>query len=593
MRIADSFPTFASAEGDPIDNGKIYIGVKNMNPETNPVAVYWDLNMTQLAAQPLRTMGGYIVRNGSAANVYTANSYSITVRTAMDLLIYSIPDSNAFTSASQVAAIDTIAELRELTFDLYAKASVGGYYVMGDGGGGNYYYDPSDNTSNDNGGTIIVANDGARWKLTNIKSICFEQFGAKGDGVTDDTEAIQSCIDAVGGIYPIYTPMDRNYIISATIMIGDGSASAPSTVHGIAIIGTGAGITTSEFGGGYSNTKFTWTGSSSGIMMRVNGPVFGVNLEGFTLDCAGLAATGIQSLHICDSLWQNILVENYIGVGYQWLAYGTPTGCVVGASGSTFINTSAKKPGANGLGADFGQSTGNVGNLNVARNTWINCEFWRDHTSIISYSMKFQFIDNCTFIECTASPVGGLGVSVYVLPPTGTSVTGFPAALTFINCPILGPASAFHASWAANEGFQFWPYPVGDGEIVPDYTPIFGQCYGVTTKNEYFGGIKIGVGNTAIKSHISFTHDLAFTAIDAHSSQDQPVAVSGVDIGDTVVVSAYSPYDTGLMLLAFVAASGSPGVPGTIYVRWSNPTATTKTPFAGATVTYRIDVWKH
>ncbi len=484
------------------------------------------------------------------------------------------------------AVTNSIGALRNISKVNYSLVNVNGYYSAGDGGGGVYYYDPADTSSADNGGTIIVAADGGRWFLTNIKSVSFEQFGARGDGSTDDTTYIQKCITAVGGIYPIVTPMNKNYKITSTITFGNGTTSAPSTVHGISIKGAGSGITTSEFGGGYSNTIFTWAGAVSGIMFKLNGPIFGVNLEGFTLDCAGIAATGIQSNHLCNSLWQNLLVERYIGPAYQWFAYSTPTGCVVGASGSTFINTSAKRAGTNGNGADFGQSTGSVGNLDVARNTWINCEFWRDSTSVISYSAKFQFIDNCSFHECTLSPGGGSGVSMLIIPPTGVGVTGFPAAISFYNCPIVGPGVAADATWAANEGFQFWPYPVGDGETIP-VTPIYGQCYGVTTKNEYFGGIKIGVANPVIKQHLSVTGALTFGAVAATSYQDQAINVPGCLLGDTVIVNCAlnSAYAGGLTFSGHVSANG------TVIVRCSNCTASSQTPTAGAT--YRVDVWQH
>lgn len=78
-----------------------------------------------------------------------------------------------------------------------AHAFVTGYYAQGDGGGGAYFLDPDDTTSSDNGGTIIVAADGGRWKLKHSGFVTVRQFGAKGNGIDDDTTAIAAAYAAV------------------------------------------------------------------------------------------------------------------------------------------------------------------------------------------------------------------------------------------------------------------------------------------------------------------------------------------------------------------------------------------------------------
>ncbi|ASN73053.1 hypothetical protein R2B_p016 [Ralstonia phage DU_RP_II] len=98
--------------------------------------------------------------------------------------------------------VDSIAALRGLSKTTYTRAFVTGYYAAGDGGGGAYWYDPTDTTSTDNGGTIIVAADGGRWKLIITTSfVSAKQFGAKIDGVTDDSTVINNAkapLDALG-----------------------------------------------------------------------------------------------------------------------------------------------------------------------------------------------------------------------------------------------------------------------------------------------------------------------------------------------------------------------------------------------------------
>lgn len=116
--------------------------------------------------------------------------------------------------------VSSIAALRALPHTFYTAAFVTGYYSAHDGGGGSYQYDASDTTSADNGGTVIVAADGARWKLQVIGSVCVRQFGAKGDNVTDDTAHIANAITwcTANGICLRIAENDDTHVVSAQLV---------------------------------------------------------------------------------------------------------------------------------------------------------------------------------------------------------------------------------------------------------------------------------------------------------------------------------------------------------------------------------------
>ena len=90
--VNNQIPSFYDTSGTPLDNGYIYIGQSNQNPETNQVQVYWDSALTQPAYQPIRTTSGFPSRNGIATRIYistTLGAYSITIKDKSGSLVYS------------------------------------------------------------------------------------------------------------------------------------------------------------------------------------------------------------------------------------------------------------------------------------------------------------------------------------------------------------------------------------------------------------------------------------------------------------------------------------------------------------------------
>ena len=99
LSVQVPFPVFQGRDGQPLDNGYVWIGQQNLNPQTNPVLAYFDLALTIPAAQPLRTINGYISNAGTPAQVYVDGvNFSILVQDSKGSLVYSFPDGSGIST---------------------------------------------------------------------------------------------------------------------------------------------------------------------------------------------------------------------------------------------------------------------------------------------------------------------------------------------------------------------------------------------------------------------------------------------------------------------------------------------------------------
>lgn len=360
------FEMFTDLNGDPLENGYIYIGQANQNPITNPITVYWDSTGLYPAAQPIRTIGGFAYRNGQASNFYVnvndEGDFSLLVKDKNGETIFFAASYFALIFGGSFRNIDIIDNLRAINGGIY-PIYVRGYSAIADGGDGNFEWieGAAPGTYVDDDCTIIVPTGGdgsAAWFRQYEGPINVKWSGAKGDGVTDDSIAIEAAWAIKKNI--MFPTNDTYYAPGLTL--------SGSNYDQKQIIGNGATISGDEI----------WLRS-----------LFGLSIE--NLKFAPTTGIYIEGLRYCK------FKEVYFSGQCYWGKYDA-TGI---SSWSTYWNEFTE---CKWQGVEF---TLSLTDTNFNSNTFTTCEFRSG-----SQSELFRFLENAaadgvfvsnTFIGCDMS----------------------------------------------------------------------------------------------------------------------------------------------------------------------------------------------
>ncbi len=311
-----------------------------------------------------------------------------------------------------------------------------------------------------------------------------QAFGAAGDGIHDDTQAIQRAIHAVpaSGGAVVFPP--GTYRITAPLILGDGTLHSKSGKNGVTLRGFGVGATPAESASS-SVSRIAWDGVPGGVMLLVNGPIDGLKIEGLVFDCrlgVSAAAVGLQLVHPFKSVFRSLMVTNFTTVGIELTAYSNPAGVVIGANHNLWENVHVYSPADGATGFRIGADTkGFSPHLDVAKNTFINVSV--QLLGVNATGIRLRFTDNLTFLHCDVMATAEGSTAVLVEPPAGDA--RFPAAILFLNSSLMNTVRQ-SGEWSGGDPLIFWPYPVGDGQRVPSGT----FAAGVTTQGEFFGAWK-------------------------------------------------------------------------------------------------------
>lgn len=262
--IQPTYPIFTDIDGQPLEDGYVWVGVANLAPIGNPTQVYWDAALTIPAAQPIRTRGGYPINNGTPARLYVNNDYSIQVQNKNGSVLYSAPQALERYNGGVVSFIGF-------------KSQQGTIQSLAGNDGADWIGFEAD-------GASAVARS-AQDKMRDTVSV--KDFGAIGNGTADDTAAIQAAIDDVA-----YTTSGFYGEVTGKILYfpaGVYKISAPLTVPanaGIHFVGEGKtrstlwqsindvnifNVTGNNFRGGFRGMRLTGNqGQVGGVAKAIN-----------------------------------------------------------------------------------------------------------------------------------------------------------------------------------------------------------------------------------------------------------------------------------------------------------------------------------
>lgn len=106
IAVTTPFPLFNDVDGQPLENGRVWVGLPGLNAKTNPKGIFWDEDLTIPASQPVGTKGGYPQWSGAPRRFFCDGDYSILVENRYGAPVYGA-QSNNIPSFYAARSVDT------------------------------------------------------------------------------------------------------------------------------------------------------------------------------------------------------------------------------------------------------------------------------------------------------------------------------------------------------------------------------------------------------------------------------------------------------------------------------------------------------
>ena len=261
----------------------------------------------------------------------------------------------------------------------FLKTTQGGatYFVGADNNGNWSYYNPT-NVTNANNLEVTATGSTTPRTLANrfADVVNVKDFGAVGNGVTDDTSAIQAAINSATPFHAVFFPLGT-YIISSTI-----NMPTTSNISGLNIFGVGQGsvikptsqtAVSFELNGtiaSFANLHFDGTNSNAAVALEFLGGLNNNNItinncyfnnfgNAILLKTSGYKINNcffvdcINSINLADNAQNGYIEGNYVIGGNTAVYFGRETGEAEGVRvfNNTFLCTNS---GANQIVVNAG-----------------------------------------------------------------------------------------------------------------------------------------------------------------------------------------------------------------------------------------------
>lgn len=228
------------SNGKPLNGAKLYFYEVGTS---TPKDTYSDEALTTVNTNPVVADA-----SGRFGDIYLSGQYDATLKDSLDVTIWGAEKTTSMSLfGDSILTFDTVAAMvASKALSVGDIVETAGYYAAGDGGGAKYQIVAA-TTGTDDGGSFINL-DTHQAKLLSSGATHVKQFGAKGDGINDDTAAIQAAIDysntlgvlddASGG-QEVHIDVGQ-YMISNTLTLYGGFGGEER----VSLIGKGSGSTT-------------------------------------------------------------------------------------------------------------------------------------------------------------------------------------------------------------------------------------------------------------------------------------------------------------------------------------------------------------
>lgn len=357
-----------------------------------------------------------------------------------------------------------------------------------------------------------------------------KDFGAKGDGIADDTVAINAAIGSLASGHVQFPP--GTYKITSTLIVGNGSTTQASTRWGIKLVGTGAPPLPAEMFAGFPSsggTKLLWAGGAAN-MISIAGPLNGWGISDMYLDGAGTAIYGVLVTSASFGACQNLTFTNFTSSAIMETTLSTYVGFALANSmHNSWTNIAIAVPAVAGAKAIAltGQPTATPTPTNACYCNYTNITIYLP-TTLGTFGIYLQWTDSNLF---TGVHLFGGSAAAKSVMFDYTLLSNLPSSCGFVSADLSGNGTntQFALSGTPNAGAR------------PNWIKGVGEI------------------NLAAQPHV------------ANLLPDLPVLVQKVDatgltapIANTIL---HTPYETGLFRASFYVRVSSNGAAGTLTPR--------------------------